>query len=85
MVHVNHSWHTSKHNKPYDVQQWHHKGFDSIKLLIENIIERDFSIAMYCNADVAFWFIQFYYDVSQKRVPPQQRNETLSVGLIMNP
>ena len=42
------------HNKPYDAQQWHHKGFDSIKLLIENIIERDFSIAMYCNADVAF-------------------------------
>ena len=54
MVHVNHSLHTSKHNKPYGAQQWRYKGFDSIKLLIENIIERDFSIAMYYNADVAF-------------------------------
>ena len=41
------------HNKPYGAQQWHHIVFDLIRLLIENIIERDFSIAMYYNADVA--------------------------------
>ena len=33
MGHVNHSLHTSKHNKPYDAQQWHHKVCDSTKLL----------------------------------------------------
>ena len=48
------------------------------------LIERDFPIAMYYNADVAFWFIQFYYNVSKKRVPLLQWNETLSVGLFMN-
>lgn len=29
--------------------------------------------------------LQFIAMYHKKRVPPQQRNETLSVGLIMNP